>query len=216
MHNRFKKFAFAIVCCAGMLLLSACGARVREVDYFKNLDKTVVTVDGTQYTLRDLAIYIAYQEAMVQEDALLYDPEEPMRYWNVHTNGEFIRVRARNEAMDSAVHDIIFLQMAQADKVELDAEEEEFALSTYGDFWDDMSDEQRDLLGGLYGDMKREALEMALAQKYQVVYAAMEDSDPEEYDKDGQAYLEMMDSHDIDIDQNLWKGIGFGHVTLIY
>jgi len=217
MAKRFKQSIYCVL--AGILLLlsfAGCGARVREIDYFDNLDKTVVTVDGAKYTLRYLALYIAYQESVVQEDALLYDPENPMKYWNIHTNGEFIRVRARNEVMDSAVHDIIFLQMAQADEVELDEEETEFALSSFDDFWNDLSEEQHDLLAGVYEDMKACTLDMALAQKYQVVYAAMEDAEPEEFDKDSTGYTDLRDEHDIEIDQYLWKGMGFGHITLIY
>jgi hypothetical protein len=205
-----------LICYALVLTVTGCGARVREIDFYDNLDKTVLTVDGASYTLRDIALYVAYEEALVQEDAIVYDPKEPARYWNIHTNGEFIRVRARNEAMDSAVHDVIFLQMARAEEVELSEEEREYALSVFGDFWDDLSDEQREMLGSLYEDMKSQALDMALAQKYQVVYAAMEEAEDTDYDKDGAAYLEMQDSHDIEIDQYLWKGIGFGHITLIY
>ena len=189
---------------------------MNTVDFYENLDKRVLTVDGEDYPLRYMSLYIAYQESVVQEDALMYDPENPMKYWNIHTNGEFIRVRARNEAMDSAIHDIIFLNMANADAVELSGEEMEFALSTFGDFWDDLSDEQRELMAGIYEDMKSVAIDMALAQKYQVIYAAMEDAGTEEYDKDGQAYLDMLEVHDIKIDEYLWKGLGFGRITLIY
>ena len=205
-----------LMCLSLVILFTGCGARVRTIDFYENLDETVLTVDDTEYPLRFMTLYIAYQESVVQEDAVLYDAENPWKYWNIHTNGEFIRVRARNEVMDSAVHDIVFLQMAEAEEVELSDEETEFALSTFGDFWDDLSDEQRELLGGLYEDMKQSALDMALAQKYQVVYATMEDAGIEEYDKDGQAYLDMLKSHDIKTDQYLWKGMGFGHITLIY
>ena len=216
MKTRFGILGYSILICFVTALLSGCGARVREIDFYENLDEKVLSVDGTEYTLRDLALYIAYEEAIVQEDALLYDPENPMRYWNIHTNGEFIRVRARNEAMDSAIHDMIFLNMALSDKVELDDGEKEYALSTFGDFWDDLSDEQRDLLEDLFDVMQQSALDMALAQKYQVIFAAMEDAEPEEYDKDGEAYLKMLAGHDIETDQYIWKGIGFGHITLIY
>ncbi|MCR4946369.1 MAG: hypothetical protein K5929_05425 [Lachnospiraceae bacterium] len=205
-----------LLCILSVLCITGCGARVNTVDFYENLDKRVLTVDGEDYPLRYMSLYIAYQESVVQEDALMYDPDNPMKYWNIHTNGEFIRVRARDEAMDSAIHDIIFLNMANADEVELSEEERKFALSTFGDFWDDLSDEQREMMAGIYDDMKNGAIEMALAQKYQVIYAAMEDADIEDYDKDGQAYLDMLEVHDIKIDEYLWKGLGFGTITLIY
>ena len=55
--------------------------------------------------------YLAYQEQEIAAQAKVYDLEHSEKYWNAHTNGQFIRVAGKNAAMDMAIHDIIFYEM---------------------------------------------------------------------------------------------------------
>ena len=50
----------------------------------ENLNDIVVTVGEQPVTLREFGYYIAKMEKDVQEKALIYNPNDPMEYWNVH------------------------------------------------------------------------------------------------------------------------------------
>ena len=52
--------------------------------YEEHLDDIVVTVGKQSVTLREFGYYIAKMEKDVQEKALMYNPKDPMDYWNVH------------------------------------------------------------------------------------------------------------------------------------
>ena len=83
-----------------------------DIVYPESLDLVVATVEGEDITLREFALYVAYQEAEVQKQAEVYEPDDTRKYWNIHTDGVFISQAARNEAMSMAIHDELFYQMA--------------------------------------------------------------------------------------------------------
>jgi hypothetical protein len=55
---------------------------------------------------------------------------------------------------------------------------------------------------------------MALSQKCQELYAAMEDAPETDYDVNGMAYEALLTEHSYKIKNSIWKGVPFGHVTL--
>ena len=77
----------------------------QNIVYNEHLEDVAVTVNGKELTLRDMAFYVAYEEMNVEKQALVYDSDNPNKYWNIHTNGEFVRVTARKAAMSMAIHD---------------------------------------------------------------------------------------------------------------
>lgn len=85
----------------------------QNIVYNEHLDDVAVTVNGKELTLRDMAFYVAFEEMNVEKQALVYDSGNPNKYWNIHTNGEFVRVTARKAAMSMAIHDEIFYEMAK-------------------------------------------------------------------------------------------------------
>ena len=98
-------------------------------------------------TLKDIAFYVAYEEKTVQEQAILYNPDNPRQYWNVYTDGQFVKLTAKQAALDMAVHDEIFYQMAVAEGMKLDVTEQEYLENDESDFWSDLTDWQREQLG---------------------------------------------------------------------
>lgn len=85
----------------------------QNIVYNEHLDDVAVTVNGKELTLRDMAFYVAFEEMNVEKQALVYDSDNPNKYWNIHTNGEFVRVTARKAAMSMAIHDELFYEMAK-------------------------------------------------------------------------------------------------------
>ena len=45
--------------------------------YADHLDEAVLTIDGTDVTLREFGYYIHEMEGFVQRQALIYDPDDP-------------------------------------------------------------------------------------------------------------------------------------------
>ena len=95
--------------------------------YEEHLDDIVVTVGDQAVTLREFGYYIAKMEKDVQEKALIYNPKDPMEYWNVHfsagLDSGYMFEYAWNYALADCICDLIFSQKAQ---------EEEYRLSENG------------------------------------------------------------------------------------
>lgn len=197
-----------------MLLLSGCGVRQRTIVFKEHLDDTALVLDGTSYPLRRLAFYVAYEEQIIQEQAIVYDASEPNSYWNTHMNGRFMRVAAREEAMNQAVHDFIFYDMAQGMEMELDDDEINYAKERSEDFWSDLGEYGQEALGITQEELTEDLQKMALSQKCQEVYAAMEDAPETDYDVDGMEYETLLAEHTYKIKNSIWNGVSFGHVTL--
>lgn len=196
------------------LLLNGCGARQRTIDFASHLDDIVLELDGQSYPLRELAFYVCYEEQMIQEQALAYDAANPSAYWNTHINGHFIRIRAREEAMNLAIHDFIFYEMAVEMGMELDREEIAYATGRSEDFWLDLGETGQERIGITGEELTGAMLRMALAQKYQQLYAAMQDVPESDYDVDGAAYEQLLEEHTYKIRNGIWEGISMGRVTL--
>ena len=205
--------AAALLMCA-LLALSGCGVRAKTIEFKEHLDETVLELDGEKYPLRELAFYVAYEEHLIQEQALAYDATNPNAYWNTHMNGHFVRVQARNEAMNMAIHDFIFYEMALELGMELDQEEIDYATGRSEDFWMDLGATGQARLGITQEELTEDLLRMALAQKYQQLYAAMQNVPEEDYDANGAAYETLLGEHTYKIRDRLWEGVSMGHVTL--
>ena len=199
-----------VVICA----LCGCGVRQKTIVLTEHLDDTVLQLDGQKYPLRELAFYIAYEEQTVQEQALLYNADDPNKYWNTHINGHFVRIRAREEAMNLAIHDFIFYNLAQEMGMELDQEEIDYAASRAEDFWMDLGETGQQRIGITQDELTGDLLHMALAQKYQQLYAAMQGVPEEDCDVDGIVYEQLLEEHSYKITDSVWEGISMGHVTL--
>ncbi len=213
--NRLRRLIAAGVLMGAVIwALCGCGVRQKVIVLADHLDDTVLRLDGQKYPLRELAFYIAYEEQTVQEQALLYHADNPNKYWNTHINGHFVRVRAREEAMNLAIHDFIFYNLAQEMGMELDQEEIDYAASRAEDFWMDLGETGQQRIGITQDELTGDLLHMALAQKYQQLYAAMQGVPEKDCDVDGIVYEQLLEEHSYKITDSVWEGISMGHVTL--
>ncbi len=211
----FAKIAAFVLVLVAVTLTGCSTARIHEVNFWSNLDKKVLTVDNNEYTLRDMVMYVAYEENLVEDQANIYDSSNPLSYWNVHTNGEFVRVRARTEAMNMAISDIIFSDIGHEYGVKLSVAEDAHAGMVFSDFWDDLSEAQQELMADVYDDMKATALSMAYAQKSREIYAESIGVTVDDISVDSTIYDEIKTRYNIVVEESIWKGIGFGKVTII-
>lgn len=188
--------------------------KIVKLEYSEHLEETVLTVDKTDYKLRDLAFYIAYQESTVEEQAHIYEASNTNKYWNLHTNYSFIRNQARNAAMDMAIHDVIFYQMALQDNIELDQKEQTYMNNQKDDFWNDLTEEQQEKICVSRKEIDEMIYRIALAQKEQKYLAGREGIDEREYNVEGSVYQELLKEHDYQINQDLWERLKFGNITI--
>lgn len=184
--------------------------------YADSLDEVALTVDGVELDLREMAVYVAYQEKQVQQDALVYNSEKPLAYWNAYTNQHFVRSVAENAIKDMAVHDEIFYQMAVKEGIELDEAEQAYLENEIMDFFMDLSDEQFARLGVEKEDIERAMGKIALANKYQSILSQIEGVEYTEYDYTGAAYESLIVEHTVKENEDVWERISVGGITVNY
>ncbi len=205
---------FLLIAVLAAFIFLRLGDRKQYLDFAESLDRNAVAVDGENLTLQDLAFYIAFEEMQVEKDAYVYNPENTKEYWDLYSNGVFIRNAAKKAAMDMAVHDKIFYDMACGQGLELDEEEEKRLHNAQYDFWHDLEEEQRAWLGVSQEALNESLRKLALAEKYQSIYAQMHDGSMEDYSFEGEAYKKLLERHEVTVLEDVWDGVHFGHITV--
>lgn len=213
-----KSLRFTIILILILIVIGAyalrSGKKKESIVYNEALNETVLTIDGEVYTLEDLAFYVAYKEKDVQEKAVVYNSENPNQYWNMHINGEFVKIAAKQAVLDMAVHDEIFYQMALAEGVSLTEEELQYVENEMYDFCSDLEAEQYEALGVEESVLQESMKKIAYANKYQRILADANSEDYEAYDFAGELYLQMLEEHEIKENESFWDRVRFGNITL--
>ena len=191
------------------------GVRSRTTySYMEHLDDVAVTVDGEDITLRDMLFYVAFEERKVEDDATSYNPDNTIEYWNIHTNGSFFKDIVKDTVMGMAVHDVIFYRQADESNIVLTSDERSSREDAKTDFWSDLYDIQLERLSGFEEDINSSIDRVALGQKYQKLLAEQDDLSYYDLDWDGDAFEKYKSSHEITINDKVWKRVVFGDVTL--
>lgn len=218
--DKSKRKPAVLLLCVVILFFSVSTAswyRARTIDripYRKHLDDVAVTVDDIEYRFRDIAFYLAYEEQMVQQQAKVYDIERTDKYWNLRTEHSYLRLEAKDLAMDMAVHDAIFYQMALKEQITLTKEEQQYMENRKMDFWNDLEEEGQKKLGVSEEEIEEIFYHMALAQKQQQLVADREGVDYREYNVGESYYEALLAEHTYQINEKLWERLDFGKITL--
>lgn len=218
-HSNLRRYAVTVFLAIVVIILGYASLKAsiwrHKLVYSDSIHKLAVTVNGQELTLLDMAFYVASEEKVAQEQAIVYNPDNPRKYWEVRVNGRFIRVEARDDAMAKAIHDEIFYRMALEEGIELNSEEMQGVINTQEDFWSDLSDtDSQDRLGVTREDMDRQIEKAALAYKYQIIYAGMNGEAVENYDFSGDSYQDLLKENKYEIEESVWKNVEFGGVTV--
>lgn len=208
--------------CLGILVLFLAYQSVKagnargKIDYKKNLDEVCVTVDGKELTFRDLAFYVAYEELTIQEQALVYDADNTKKYWNLHINGEFVRVAARESAIQMAIHDQIFYEMAMEEGILLTEEDKQALEDKQIDFWEDLTeDDGQERIGVSKEEIETAMEKIAYAEKYQGIYAELHGKEYDDYSFSAEVYEEFLEDHSYKIVSD-WKRVDMGNVSICH
>lgn len=216
MKKKYIVTLVLLVLVIGLGIMSYVRGNNREdLVYRDNLDKVVLTVDGADLTLKDLAFYIAYEEKEVEELAKVYDESDTKKYWNLHIDGVFVKLSAKSAIIQMAVHDEIFYQLALEMELCLNEEEKAKLDISTEDFWNDLSDYDRTMkLGVDKEDISLQMEKIALAEKYQMILAGMNGYEYEDYAFSKEAYQEVLKEHKYKVKESVWNRIPIGDVTL--
>lgn len=189
----------------------------QQLVYAESLDKVAASVNGTKLTLREIAFYVAYEEAEVEKQAFAYDAEHPKKYWGIRLNKTYVYAAARNAVIQMAIHDEVFYEMAMQEEIELTDDEKQTLKMRTNEFWQDLVEDGKDVLLGVQeADIAETMRRIAYAEKYQSIYAQMEEVSYEDYDFSGDAYSKLLEKQDYSINKNVVKRLGVGSITLQY
>lgn len=182
-----------------------------------HLKDAVATINDEKLTYEDLSFYVLYQECTVESQARVYNQESSKDYWNLHINGEFVSVAAKNNALAMAIHDRIMYNLAMSNNVELSGEELYLLSNKQKDFWEDLFDSQKENLPTSKDFINNTIYQIALGEKYQDMLAKENKKNFFEYNYDGYEYKQMIEKdYDIEIDEKTWKKVTFGDITLTH
>lgn len=214
--QKIKKVLVVSIIAAVFIVIWVMSYDSKKMLVFRDsLDKVVVTVDGKDLTIKEIAFYVAYEETTIEEQAYVYDPEDTGAYWKLHIDGQFIRVAGKQAALDMAIHDEIFYELAQKEGLTL-SEEEQVALNNKeSDFWLDLTDEQKEKLGVTEDQIKETITHLALAEKYQNFLAEQSvDDSYDSYSISGENYQKILDEHSVKVRDKVWDKIDFGSIVV--
>ena len=218
MSGMRQKLRFTAVLVVLLIILGTASYREQgkrqKLSFPESLDLVVVTVDGEQVTLREMAFYIAYEEGSMEDAAIIYNPDNTDEYWRLYTNHTFLREQAKQTVVDMTVHDTLFAQMAAEEGIVLSEAEEQYLANEQQDFWSDLTEEQRESLSVSEDTLDETMRKMALAQKYQSILAEMEQVDYEDYSIGGMEYEKLLSQHTCELDETTWDRVPFGSITV--
>ena len=218
--NKHERVAIILFGCIAVILIVSYIRYGSDKDtdwlvYADSLDEVAADVNGQDITLRDMAFYIAYDEMKVEEQAEIYNPEDTSRYWNVATNGVFLRVISKKSVMDKAIHDEIFYRMAVEENIELTDEDEQEIADAQNLFWNSiMYGDKLEKLGVTEEDLNNTIRKIDIAQKYQSIYAKEHNKAMEDYDNDSEDYKALLEENEYHIHDDVWDRVHYGEITL--
>ncbi len=226
MKGSVKRAVIAVIIANCILIaIAICGWILSRFDYQDHLDEAVITVDEKDITLREFGYYIYEVEAFVQNQALLYNPENPKQWWNTHfsagLDSQFVCDYAKKVAINTCIADEIYYREAVRCNLTLSSEEESAAFGEARQTIAGMSHEQITATGLDEAIIIEVLKKKALASKYALVLLENKDLSayPDEPAKlvnwDGAYYLEeILPDHETRTNDDLLDKITLGKITV--
>ncbi len=190
--------------------LYGCG---KKLNIEKNLDTKTVTVDDKDIDFKTMLYYIITIENSASTQANLYS-DNPKDYWNIHVNGEFMSVLAKKKALNQAVYDEIYFNLAIENNISLTNDEYALLQSKARDFYNDMSDYQKELSEFDYNYVFNCISKSAMAEKYNDYIGYTYGYSNEQLGVEGSYYQDILSSHSYSVNNDIWDKISMGRVTL--
>lgn len=195
------------------LLLCSCGEEKVYI-YTEHLDDVCLTVDDTQLTLNDLTFYIIYEEGIIENEAIIYDPDDPSEYWNIHTNDKFVRLLAKEMVVNMAAHDEIYYTMAKKEGIKLTNSEEAIVKDKSSSYYADLTQYQLDNTGLTEETLYNTMYKMAISQKQTELLADKNNAFTKDYEYTGGMYQLEAQHHAIKTNDKNWEEVIMGDISI--
>lgn len=220
-----KAVAVIIIANIFLIMFAFCGHILSKFTYSDHLDEKVITVDDKDITLREFGYYIYEVEAFVQNQALLYDPENPGLWWNTHfsagMDSQFVCDYAKKVAINMCIADEIYYRQALSQGLSLTSNEEAQVLDDVSNLINNMDSRQL-LSTGLdekiiFDISKKHALASKFAEKLvkDRNLAAYYEEPAGEVNWDGAYFQEqILPEHTIRMNDSVLDKITFGKITV--
>lgn len=192
--------------------------------YETGLAETIVTIDETVVTLKEISYYVMEVENTGDAFARQYNPDNPIEYWGLFMNEEtsagYVSDLARTAALDYCIRDNIYYLEAQKAGVELTEEEWEGVRTDATEYYENMTQRQKEVTQILPKDLELIFEKITLTQKYMVQLSSQEEdvslleAVTLHYDVGGDYYESLKDSYAIKVNERIWEQIRPGHTTI--
>lgn len=201
--------------------------RKNKFVYENHLDDVVITVNDRGLTLRQLSYYVYDVETQIDKQARIYNPEDPLDYWNTYFNsgveGGYISEMALDIVLESCVCDMIYEDMAKSNGYELTEAEKKEAENQAEIMYAKLSEAQRQKTGltkELIAEaMEREALVVKFATDYfeNVDFTGYSGYREELVSYAGDYYKnEILPQHEVDYNREVTEELSVGRITTNY
>ena len=201
--------------------------KLNRFEYKDHLDETVITVDGENITLREFGYYVYQIEEYTQEQAIVYNPDNPGEWWNTHfssgADSQFICDYAKDVAINLCIEDEIFYEEALSRGLELNEDGEAKVRVDASDMINKMDSKQMSTTGldeAIILEMTKKQLLSATYAEFLVNTADFYEYEEDPYNLinwDGDYYQEeILPNHSVQINNELMDKIKFGKITVNY
>lgn len=214
-----------VVLLSGYAVLQKYRVEKNQFRYEEHLSDIVVSVDGQAITLKEFGYYIYEMEAFFQEQAMVYNPDDPVDYWNTHfsagLDSGFVYNYAWDFAVKNCVCDVIYENMAHAENYALTQEEQELAKQYANTVFAEMNELQKKKLGVDIEDIIKVEERKLLVQRFVVDYAKQVDISNysgtliEQLSSNGEYFQNyILASHKIVYNEDIEEKIQMGKITV--
>lgn len=191
----------------------------------EHLDETVFTVNETEITLKEVMYYIMDIEAYTNQQAIIYNPNDPTEYWSRHLSAgddsAYIHAIAKEQVYEVCIVDYLYILEAEENTFSLSDKAVDTANEEALELYNSMTDKQKSSAGFELEDIEAMKQKEMLATAYAEFLANNTDwtdtvvSPATEMSYNGEFFQEnILSKYKISINKDLWEEIQLGKLTI--
>lgn len=214
-----------IILLVGYTVLQKYRMEKNQFRYEDHLNDIVVSIDEQTITLKEFGYYIYEMEAYFQNQAIVYNPDDPNDYWNTHfsigVDSAFIYNYAWKYAINNCVCDVIYENMAQKENYVLTTEEQEMARENANEIYGEMSEVQKQNICISLEDIIKVQERKLLVEHFVIDYAKQVDTSNytgnliQQLSANGEYFQKyILANHDVVYNDDIESKIRMGKITV--
>jgi hypothetical protein len=202
-----------LVCIGAFFAITSIINHNNKFDYQESLGDTAITVGEEEISLKEVSYYILVAETTYNEAAHIYNSDNLDSFWNININHKYFKQTAKESVINACIRDNVYYQQAREEGYALSMAEEEEVDKKAVEEMNKITDNQREITQYTLNDMKVVLKKIKFAKDY--VADLMQDGYTEEQlDTGGSKYEEIASNYKVKQNDNIWKNITLGTVTI--